>query len=256
MTDPIELAREHDLVEPLLAEHALGTTEPDDAARADRHLRDCAACRLAFAELADAVAGLEQHAAASSTLEPRAGDRAALLAAARQQPQRSTAEAPAPTRRQRRRPAPSWLGAAVASLACLLLVVMVVDRERRIDSLERRLDKAKGDQVAVLRGASINDLDVGGPFGDSRGQVALQGDAGIVAFRDVPAPPEGMVWQLWTIDSDDRIRSLGIIDAERRRAILPIEGVDPEEVERIIVTVEPAGGSDEPTAEEVAGATV
>ncbi len=46
------------------------------------------------------------------------------------------------------------------------------------------------------------------------------------------------------------------IAGKRDLAIVAIDGTDPTDVERIIVTTEPAGGSDEPSAEEVVEATV
>ena len=257
MSTPHELSRTHDDVAPLLAEHALGTLDTDRRAAVDLHVVECAACRVELDELAGGVATLEEAVVAPGP-GSATSQRATLLDRARMTPQipaEETAAGHAPRPRRAWR-APSWLAASAATLACIALAVVLVDRQDRIDSLERRLADARGDQVTVLRGASIDTLDTAGPFGDARAQVVLRPDAGVVAFRDVPAPPEDMVWQVWMIDQDERISSLGVIDRAQHAAFLPIDGVDPKDVERIIVTVEPAGGSDEPTAEEVAGATV
>jgi hypothetical protein len=152
---------------------------------------------------------------------------------------------------------PSIIAAAGACTTILVLAVMLSDSREHARSLQRRLKDARGDQVAVLRGASISDLDPTGAFGDARAQVVLQKDAGVVAFRDVPAPPDDMVWQVWTVAEDSTFRSLGVIDGARRSAFLPIEGVDPDDIERIIVTIEPAGGSEQPNEDDqVADATV
>jgi len=254
MTHDHEFAVEHDHVEPLLAEHALGTTEPGHRERIEAHLGECTACRTTLDELALAVAGLEQR-ALDPALAPVAGAREALVAAARATPQ--DGRAPASTRRRpRRRPSPSWLAAGVASLACVALAFVVVDRQDRIGSLERRLDDARGDQVPVLKGASISDLDIGGPFGDTRAQVVLKRDAGIITFRKVPAPPTGMAWQVSAVDSDERIHTLGVIDGERELAILSIDGIDADDIERVIVTTEPIEPADDPAPDGAERATV
>lgn len=234
---------EHEYVEPLLAEHALGTADVIERARIDTHLVLCAACRATFTELTDAVSGLEQ-AVHAPTLEPRAGAREKLLVTARATPQVAGEGGSAPTGATTGHPsrrtwrAPSWLLAGAASFACIVLAAVLVDRQGQIDSLEGRLKDARGDQVPVLKGASINDLDIGGPFGDTRAQVVLKRDAGIITFRKVPAPPDGMVWQVWAVDGDERLHSLGTIAEARDLAIVAIDGVDPDEVERIIVTTE------------------
>lgn len=254
----------HDQVEPLLAEHALGTLAPDARELVEAHLATCASCRLELDELAAAVAQLEQDVAVPFPDVPPAEldqSRQSLLDAARRAPQRGAgaAAAHAPTRQRSRRrrfvPSPSGIAAGALAAACVVLVAVTVDRQDRINSLEGRLKKSRGDQVEVLRGASVKDLDTGGAFGDARAQVVLRRDAGVVAFRDVPAPADGMVWQVWAI-SGERIDSLGIIDDARSSAFLALGEVDPDEVERIIVTLEPEGGSDSPAAEEVAEATV
>jgi anti-sigma-K factor RskA len=249
---------DHETTEALVAEHALGTLATGDRAEVEAHLVACAACRLLFDEVAAASAEVELALAACAVVDhvpvPTPDAERDLLRAVRAAPRDRV---PAPRRRPRR----AWMvgGGALVAAACsslLVLAVVASDRQERIDSLERRLKDARGDQVAVLRGASISDLDASGPFGTARGQVVLQRDAGMVAFRDVPAPPEDMVWQVWTIDADQRISSIGVIDAARKAAILPIGNVDPDDIERIIVNTQPAGGSDEPTADEVAETTV
>jgi anti-sigma-K factor RskA len=252
-TDP-DFTLEHDYVEPLLAEHALGTADVVHRARVDAHIALCAACRTTFAELTDAVAGLERAVHAPS-LEPRAHARESLVAAARTTPQLAApAAAGAPAAiangraaRPQSRRWRQWILVAAPTLAGAALLGATWNQAGRIDTLEQRVTDARGDQVPVLKGASINDLDIGGPFGNTRAQVVLKRDAGIITFRTVPAPPQDMVWQVWAVDGDERLHSLGTIDDERELAIVAIDGVDPEDVERIIVTTEPRDGSDATT---------
>ncbi|MCW2920341.1 MAG: hypothetical protein JWL76_215 [Thermoleophilia bacterium] len=237
---------EHDYVEPLLAEHALGTADVVHRARVDAHIALCASCRTTFVELSDAVAGVERAVHASAiddhAVEPRSGARESLLAAARTTPQvtRDAASVASPARRAQR-PAPwrRWILVAAPTLACAGLLVAMVQQAGRIDTLEQRVKDARGDQVPVLKGASINDLDIDGPFNDTRAQVVLKRDAGIITFRKVPAPPTDMAWQVSAVDGDERLHALGTIADKRDLAIVAIDGVDPDDIERIIVTAEP-----------------
>lgn len=247
----------HDELEPLVPEHALGTLDPELRARVDAHLEECAACRLAFDEVSAAVADVESAIAPGIMATPRFGATRSLMdAAARTAQDRVDAAGVRRSRRPRRWRLPGIVAAGAACGTIVVLALLLADSRDRAASLERRLRDARGDQVAVLRGASVRDLDPSGPFGDARAQVVLQKDAGVVAFRDVPAPPDGMAWQVWTIGGDE-IRSLGVIEDARRSAFLPIEDIDADDIDRIIVTLEPAGGSDEPNREDqVADATV
>lgn len=258
MSGPQDLT--HVAVEPLLAEHALGALDDVDAHRVDAHLIECAACRAEFDELVAAVAELDAAAAPATAMEPAPNATRDLLTAARRTPQARPVELPAHSPRR------SWgrfgigLGGASLVAACVALAMTVTtlgERDDRIASLEQRLKAAKGDQVPTFRGASVKSLDTAGPFGDSRAEVVLKKDAGIVSFNKVPAPPEGMVWQVWLVDTDERITSLGIINSARKAAFLPIpDDIDRDDIERFIVTAEPTGGSDGPSAEEVVTGTV
>lgn len=257
--DRPHFASEHEFAEPLLAEHALGTLDPSDGSRVDDHLVACAACRTTLAELADAVAGLEQ-AVATTAVAPRAGARESLVAAARRTPQDAPrgagrAEGAAASRAAaiaegRARRSGRWRRRELVlapSLVAVVLLAVVWNQASRIDDLQRDLDTARGDQVPVLKGASVDEFEIGGPFGDTRAGVVLKRDAGIVTFRKVPAPPDGMAWHVWAVDGDDdEIVELGTIASARDLAILPIEGIDPKDVTRIIVTTEAvaADGSD------------
>lgn len=250
----------HVAVEPLLAEHALGALDAADAQRVDAHLIECTACRVEFDELVAAVAHIDETLALAAALEPAPNAARDLLTAARRTPQSRPVTLPVARRRRRWGMFGVGLGGASLVAACVALALTMSTlgaRDDKIASLEQRLKAAKGDQVPTFRGASVKSLDTAGPFGDARAEVVLKKDAGIVSFNKVPAPPAGMVWQVWVVDSDEHITSLGIIDSARKAAFLPIpDELDRDDVDRFIVTAEPAGGSEGPSAEEVVTGTV
>jgi anti-sigma-K factor RskA len=242
-----EFSHEHDHVEPLLTEYALGTIDPRELARVEAHLAGCAGCRATLDELADAVTMLE-HAVHSpgAAPTPRTAARADLLAAARRTPQQTPRHA---RRRPRTHGWRRWMPIAAPSIACAALALIAWNQAGRVDALERDLDEARGDQVPVLRGASVDEFEIDGPFGETRAGVVLKRDAGIVTFRTVPEPPAGTSWHVWAVDEDDHIVPLGTIAEARDLAILTIDGVDPKDVVRIIVTTEATSAEDDPVAE-------
>lgn len=258
---------EHDVVEPLLAAHALATLEPHDADRVELHLAGCAACRVTFDELAAAGAWVELRAheaagAGGAAGEPPPSIRDEVLARARTAPQdgiqegdgEATHHEPARTR-LRRSPSSRRVGSlrrrftaigALGATVAALLVNAHGDQDQ-IASLEQRLRDAKGDQVQVLDGAQFEVPQAGDA--PTRARVTLDRDSGRIVFRDVAAPPKGTVWQVWQVDEHHRISKLGVIEEATEGASLPLAGIEPDELARIFITTESAASSDrEPVA--------
>jgi hypothetical protein len=164
---------------------------------------------------------------------------------------------PAGVRRRARRwvlPRPRVaIAAPVVALAacCLAFTVMLDQRSDEVRQLRNELVSLRDrPDLPVLSGAAITSFDVDAPFGDARAQVALADDAGVVVVRNAPAPPEGMVWHVWQVDEDDRMKSIGTIDRARDAAFLPLEDIERDQLRRIIVTTEPkVSAPDAPPAE-------
>jgi anti-sigma-K factor RskA len=102
-----------------------------------------------------------------------------------------------------------------------------------------------------LREASV---DVAGG-GTATVQISSSEDAAVVRMKDVPAPPEGKVYQMWLIPKDGSAPvSQGLMDAEALSKPAVVEGI--ASAAALGITVEPVGGSESPTLPTVAAATL
>jgi anti-sigma-K factor RskA len=156
------------------------------------------------------------------------------LARARQR--RDERRGPAGTRR--------WLAGIAAAAAVALGGVgvgsYIADQNDPLNQVVRAGD---------LREASV---DVAGG-GTATLQISSSEDAAVVRMKDVPAPPEGKVYQMWLIPKDGSAPvSQGLMDAEALSKPAVVEGIS--SAATLGITVEPVGGSDAPTLPTVAAA--
>lgn len=83
--------------------------------------------------------------------------------------------------------------------------------------------------------------------------ISASEDAVVVRMNDVPAPPEGKVYQMWLIPKDGSAPvSQGLMDAETLSKPAIVEGIS--SAAALGITLEPAGGSEAPTLPTVAAA--
>ncbi|WFP16852.1 anti-sigma factor domain-containing protein [Citricoccus muralis] len=81
-------------------------------------------------------------------------------------------------------------------------------------------------------------------------EIALGPDGtGVLTGRSVPSPGEERAYQLWTIDGDDAPASHGLVEIHDGRVLMPLDGVPAGAV--VALTVEPAGGSEQPTTDPI-----
>lgn len=83
--------------------------------------------------------------------------------------------------------------------------------------------------------------------------ISSEKDAAVVKMKDVPAPPEGKVYQMWLIPKDGSAPvSQGLMDADALSRPAMVKGIS--SAAALGITVEPAGGSATPTLPTVAAA--
>lgn len=151
---------------------------------------------------------------------------------------------------------PRWSQIIPSALAAcsIILLIALVDARRDTSSIQGKLvhlesrvgDLADRPDLQVFNGATIEKLRTEGAFGGARGQVAINYDTGVVALRDIPEPPRGKVWQVWQVNDDDEIRSLGTISHARKARVFELNDVDERSLQRIMITVEAGTGSARP----------
>lgn len=231
----------HARVEELLAGHALGVLDADQAALAERalveHVPGCWRCRRALGEY-EAVAG--DLALVAAPVAPPDGLRRRVVRAARRSGPRA---APA---------FPRWLGAAAAALAVAALAGWNV-------LMAGRLERAEARQALVIEAVAA----VGRP---DAWAVPMRGSAGVRAamiyvhgsqeayFVASGLPQPQGEYQLWLVGAEGWV-SLGTFTPQEGIALVRARA-RAEDVTRVVVTAEPQGGSDRPSGEQVVSAEI
>ncbi|MCA2229101.1 anti-sigma factor [Nonomuraea aurantiaca] len=224
------------------------------------HLTGCAECALEVAAFTETAARLGSAAA----VEPPPGLKERVFAQVdqvRQVP--PTVAAPAqkdrpswetqrrPARRAGRRPRRlhRWrpLVAAVGVAACLAAVVVfgasALQARDELDQV-RRMNQ----EVAAVLTAPDSRIATASARQGGRGTVIVSRSRGKMVFlaAGLADLPEGEVYQLWQL-APGRIRSAGLLSADAAGRTLPVIAAPGPGVAKLGVTVEPAGGSAQPT---------
>jgi anti-sigma-K factor RskA len=197
----------------------------------EAHLATCAVCREEVDELRPAAEALPM--ASPPMLPPpelkgrimaEVEREAALLGAA-------GAGADRPERPRRERRGLGWLsGWRLAPVATALLI------------------------AGVLAGSAL-DRDDGTrsyPFeGRATAQLEVEGDKATLVASNLPAPPEGRVYEVWVMPKgSDTPEPTDVLFTPREdgSAVAAVPG-SVDDVQQVLVTDEPRGGSDEPTGD-------
>jgi anti-sigma-K factor RskA len=253
----------HDEALELAGLYALDALTPDEKAAVDAHLASCTEDHSEFATLAGAGSAL---ATVAEPVNAPASLKANVLAAYRADVAPKVAPAPAPQPAPVVRPivasaprprwqAPNWMGWAAAAVAIALLAVLSVyglNLRQQADQANQRADQlaaavaamtAPGSQVAILHGS--------GAAAGVTGFAAFPatGD-GYMVMTDVPAAPSGMTYQAWYI-VDGKPSSAGTMAPTSDGNVIAA-GLTPSAGTSVVaVTLEPAGGSDQPTSDPI-----
>lgn len=240
----------HDLL-PLYALDSL----PDDEREAfEAHLETCDQCLEELASYEPAVTRL----ATEVSLAPRPALKASVMAMIQDVPQEGVvtpstvteqmteevAEPKAPRRPAARRSS-SWFALAAAFLALALVAVsgggLALWRETQ--DLQQQVAEAR-ELASILTADDAELVDVDTDLsGNLRVAVAPSLDAGVVLADDLEGPGPDRDYQLWTIE-DGVPQSAGLVS--QRSGVLG-GVIDVTNAEAVAMSIEPEGGSEEPT---------
>ena len=212
-----------------LAAYLLGSLEDDERAAVEHHLEGCDTCREELRWLQPAIDLLPESVA---QVEPPPPLRVRLLAeVGRDVP------APAPTAARPRTAAPRWrtLGFWLRPATGFAVVALI---------------------AAAVVGYTLNDQSSSGPrtttvtshgVGSLRATLNRSGDSGTLQLTGLDQARSGHVYEAW-VQRAGQIHASGLFDARRNgTASLALEhqlgGAD-----AVMVTVEPRGGSRQPTS--------
>jgi anti-sigma-K factor RskA len=209
-----------------VAAFALGALPDEDARRFRAHLEECELCRADLDALRPAVDALPS-AVEPVTPPPELKRRIMAVVEAEARERRRADEPARPSWFERlglRRPLPALVAAGALLLAGVGVGISVTQDSER----------------------TVTGTVVGAP--SARAELQIEGDRGTLVVDDMPAPPSGRVWQVWTKHGSDPPQPTDALFTPARdgRASVTVPG-GMGGIDQVLVTHEPDGGSMEPT---------
>ncbi|MER6676398.1 anti-sigma factor [Streptomyces sp. NPDC000983] len=245
----------------LAAPYALDALEAGERVRFEKHLRSCERCaadvrtlsedavRLAWSTSAPPPAAMRERVLAAVRATPQDGARTAAAEARAREPQLPPHVwgAGPPPRSRARRPLFVPFATATAAAALVVASLFAVQANRTQESLDA--ERAQAREIAHVLAAPDARASTGRDAeGRSIGVVASASEGRAVVtlggYEDLPAD---RVHQLWLMRPGAQPRSLGLFSDDTP---LAAAGLD-KSATSLAVTVEPGGGSAQPTTQPV-----
>jgi anti-sigma-K factor RskA len=229
----------------LTGAYAVDALTGDELVEFERHLEHCASCAGEVRGLRETTARLGM----ATAVEPPPWMREQVLAAAgrvRQLPPSGvrlmTADGPRRRGRlSRRLPRPI----AVAAMAAAIVALAILQVGTR-----HQLQQAQTNNQTIASVLSASDARIelsSSTVGGTVTAVISPHDAeAVITASGMPTPTDARVYQLWVI-SPAAIRSVGLLPASSTRAAAPVLADDVQPGDQLAVTIEPAGGTKQPT---------
>ncbi len=232
---------EHATFQDNLAAYALGALDPEEAAALERHLKTCEPCRLELATYERVGAGL-------LTALPPSAPRPVVRRALQKRLSGLTRQA----RPQLRGPVGQWLVAGLlAALVVLngLLVsqVYALHQEQAEMAAQRKSDQTALAMLAYPTTRSLA-FDQNGVVGSLL--IDSQQDLVGVFAWNLPQPPKGKTYQIWLINKQGERTNGGFLVPEAGYPFVTAVVWSHQPLSTYVgigITVEPAGGSQQPT---------
>uniref|UniRef100_A0AAU2JIG4 Regulator of SigK n=1 Tax=Streptomyces sp. NBC_00049 TaxID=2903617 RepID=A0AAU2JIG4_9ACTN len=237
----------------LTGAYVLDALESGERTAVERHLTDCPSCAQEVRELSETVTRL----GLAASVPPTAALRDAVLrriATVRQEPPPTV---PLPRRRglvpPRFRRLSHWaLAACLAGAAGLGVLADWQYGQAEEARQQARQARSANDAVAAVLAAPDARMSTSRLRSGAVGTVVVSAarNQAVFAASGMPAPPAGKVYQLWYNDAG-RMRSAGLIAAGGPSTATLLDG-PVGRASGMGVTVEPDGGSPQPTSAPVA----
>ncbi len=236
---------EHSSFKENIPAYALGALDPDDAAALELHLVACESCRAELAGYRKVSQGL------MASLPPRAPDPALR--------NRLKARIRGSKAQERRRITWSFSQLAMGLAMLVLLGINVVSflQLRSVQSQQADLLKqVQTDQAALSMLAYPGTESFPIQNGQISGSLLLnkEENTGILIVWDLPPLPAGQTYQAWLVQPDGVRVSAAVFRPEQAQAYTAGMISSPQSLNMFTslgVTVEPAGGSPQPTGQRV-----
>jgi Anti-sigma-K factor rskA, C-terminal/Putative zinc-finger len=238
----------HDELRDSVAAYALGALSPDEAAEVRAHLATCAACRAEYEALRPAVTAVAYS--AESCADPSTGAAVAsplLKARIMKQVRAEAASKPGGVTR------PAYALAAACLALALISTLNNVSLRNQLRSAQTQI--AAQSQQDAQQSQTIADLTAknASHYRFGNGEVLARGPRLYIAMRALPAPPSGKVYQAWTLPKGSKKMAPSLTFRPAAGGVtvirLPESAVG---VAAVAVSIEPEGGSKQPTSTPIA----
>lgn len=226
----------HDEMLDSVAAYALGTLAPNEAETVAAHLRTCEQCREEYRLLRPAVTAVAYTAEACTDARSGAVAVSPLLKARVMKQVRGETE--------RRTLSRGWTVWALLA-ACLALALANLSLFERLNH-DRTLAMAQEQTIADLAAADAQRH----RFSD--GAVVTHGDRLYIVMQNLPVPPRGKIYQAWTlVKGEKRVAPSVTFAPSGSTTVVPLPEAA-RQIAAVAVSVEPEGGSKQPTTKPIA----
>jgi anti-sigma-K factor RskA len=231
---------EHDKMLDSVAAYALGALSPQEAQIVAEHLRTCEQCSEEYRLLRPAVTAVAHSAEAHTDSRSGAVAASPLLKARVMREVRRETE-----RRARPRGWPTWALLA----ACLALALLSYSLSRQLNH-DRTLATAQDQTIADLAAADAQ------RYRFSGGSVVTHEDRLYIVLQNLPTPPSGKIYQAWTLAKGQHRVAPSVTFAPGGSTTVVRLPEAAAGIAAVAVSVEPEGGSTQPTTKPIAVVTI
>ncbi|MFB6638925.1 anti-sigma factor domain-containing protein [Streptomyces chartreusis] len=236
----------------LTGAYALHALSDDESDAFERHVTTCEACAQETVELRETVARLGLAVAARSAPELRA-QVLRRIGTVRQETPGAPGPASPVRAGMRGRALPRWALAACLAAAATLGGTTVWQHQQAQDARDQARSAARAaDGIAAVLAAPDARTRAAKLTGGATGTVTVSRsrNKAVFAVSGMAAAPSGKVYQLW-FDDGGAMRSAGLMTPGRSEQTVLLAGAV-DGASGMGITVEPSGGSTQPTSAPVA----
>jgi len=247
--------------------YVFGRLNPGNRKQFESHLATgCEQCKRELAGLYEAT-GLLPLLLKQETPPPDVRQRLlSRISSKKPEPQRAERVAPQQGKRAESptvRPERPWYLYVSLIIGALLIVALVIfvnelvgtttTQEKQIADLRGELLQNQ-DALGVLKAEKVEEVTLAGAVPGSSAYGKILWDparrAAILQVANLPVPPQGNQYQLWVL-KEKKYLSAGLFDVTREKdnelKVMTLPVGEKQELENFTVTVEPKGGSGQPT---------
>jgi anti-sigma-K factor RskA len=233
----------HDELLDSVAAYALGVLPASEAAEVVAHLRTCRECEREYRSLRPAVTAVAYSSEACADAASGASAASPLLKARIMKRVRADA---APTRRFAFRVWPAYAFAA----ACLVFAIVTGLTDLSLKGQLERDQARSAQQVQTIADFMAPDSK---RHSFAHGEVLMRGQRLYIAMHDMPMPPKGKVYQAWTMPKGAKSvkPSMTFVPASGGMTVVRLPEAATT-LAAVAVSIEPEGGSQQPTSKPIA----